>query len=361
MKKILSIILSLVLLSGSAMANREASKRVTFSSSKALLGNVVFGGYDKENKLIYAEVLGAAKKNNENYTIDISNQVPKAVESFKLYIPESELIIDEFLSVEDIPLENPKDDEDYSIKRYPSKSLAVMAFLMVKSATPIVTNDYDETTKLVAYYRGNEVELYISNDITLTAQPTIYSSLNGDSLDKLKEGDIILCSATLSGKIRKVNLVYRPSADDIVLDATDYGVNFENLFSQASIVDGLNPIPIATYGGNNNQSQQYAFGMIREVNEKYISLCNKQGIYNNDIIVDISPDTLVYICDMSKRRDKSEIATIYDIFPSEFDTSLLDSDNNVLSWSNDTVHNYALVRMYEGKALDIALYVNYNL
>ena len=280
-----------------------------------------------------------------------------------VFLPKSMQMIKEFITdsgddtKDDIKGDTTEDDK--LNPAYPTAMDSATAFMMVKEINSVSVDD-ETKTSLKVLFRGEERELLVDEDMTIDSAPIANSALKHDSVSALKAGDIIYCTTNLSGKLRTVELIFRPLSGDIITDTADYGVNFERLYSaDGQRVSVRNPIPIGVFGGNNSKERQYAFGAVKEIGTTYFTLCNKAGRTSQDINVDITSDTIVYVYDKSKKNGNIHIGDISDIIGCGFDTDAKDDADNVTDWSKTFERHYALVKMAKGTATEIALYLNY--
>lgn len=344
MKRILFSLFLLFSLATNASASVSEKIQLEFAKGDGVLTEGIVAVFNEKNILVDAKKCSIDIKNNI-CTTEFLTECKDEIKEIRIYFPESGIII-----------KNAK--EPQAINKYPTKLDAETAFMMVKDVTSEVVGE-EVKTRLDVFFRGGEQTLYFDEDKTLLASPSTNTELIGAPLTSLKAGDIIYCSTTIiTGKILTVELIYRPCNDDIITDTENFGTNFENLFTYNGYVTSVRPTPVAMYGVDNYLQYQYAFGLIKDKKKNYIELCNKNGVAGEDMIVPISNSTIVYVYDKAQ-RNKVYIGTVADIQKSEIYSFDLDSDENVISWSEDAAHNYALVRMAEGSALEMAIYLNY--
>lgn len=277
-------------------------------------------------------------------------------ENVRLIFPFTKTVIRDFIKETNSNDTNP--DDKYSCAAYPTELDAATAYMMVKDVSSAAVGD-ELKTKLDVLFKGEERELFVDEDIKIYSAPVINDALCGEPVSALKPGDIIFCGTNLSGKLRTLELIYRPAARDIVTDTADFGRNFELLYTLGDKVTKANGTPFGIFGGNNNRKRQYAFGLIKDVYSDSFTICNKEGLAAQDIDVDFTPDTIVYVYDKAKKNGNVHIGDISDIIKSGFGRDAMDDLDNIVDWSNDFEHHYALVRMSEGTAMEIALYLNY--
>jgi hypothetical protein len=375
MKKLIAAVVALIMTSSvfAEDIKKDSMYYLEFEYSEGVESKGIAAGFDENNLLVSAalcDIIIGDKICSAEFDMDL----PENGKNIRIYFPRTQKTVKTFTLIENPgelsdnsgeepgkePDKEPSEEENNTsaVNRYPTELDAATAFMFVKDVSEVVEND-EIKTKLTVFFRGEETEIYVDDDIKLASAPVINSELTDSSVSALQKGDVIYCSTNLSGKLRTVELVYRPYDGDIIMQEENFGENFENLFSLGNTVTTVRSTPIAVYGSNNSLRQQYAFGLIKERKDsRYMTLCNKNGKSAQDITIDLTPDTVVYVYDNSK-RNKLYIGTVGDIEKSEFDSMSVDEDDNIINWSDDCLHNYALVRMAEGTALDVAVYLNY--
>lgn len=346
MKRIILFVIAFMLFKSVATAEDFMTQ---FEYSEGVSKKAIITVYNKDNKLIEAypcEVEIEDKIFKTRLKREISDE-----ESVRFYFPETKTILSGVKF-----LEEEKEEISNILLPYPSEYDAATAFMVVKSADTVVLDD-EVKVSLKLLYQGREKELVVEEDKIIDSVPVNESSLYGMPVSSLMEGDVIYCTTYMSGKLRSIELIYRPTGTDIITDTANYGNNFENLYSDGASVTNINPIPISVFRTKNNMEMQYAFGLIKYREDGFITLTNKAGTRNDEIDIRMSPDTVVYVYDAKKRRERVSIGSIYDIEKS--DIYNMDKLGNVLSWDSDEIHNYALARMSKANALDIIVYKNY--
>jgi len=325
--------------------------------------------FDEENVLVSAKVCDIVM-GDKVCSAEVDFKMEEKPENLRIFFPETQSTVKDFIKIEPAKVEieeapevnagkdEGKEEQDtQSMSKYPTELYAVTAYMMVKDASVVVEND-ETKTLLKVLYRGEESEVLVEDDIKILSAPSVNAELVGENASALKEGDIVYCSTTMNGRLRTIELIYRPTVGGVVLKEEDFGTNFESLFTYNGAVTKANPTPIAVFGNENYQKHQYAFGVIKDGKSgKYMTLTNKKGITEQDMIIDLHDNTVVYVFD-AKKRDKTYIGTLADIEKSYFIPDSLDEDDNVISWSDEGDYVYALVRMGEGTALDVAVFIN---
>ncbi len=327
-------------------------------------------GFDENNVLISADICEISE-GEESYST--SAELLDKTKSIRIYFPKTQAMVKNFIKAEKGEIATPEEEPtpvptkepvatptpQEALSRYPTKLDEATAFMMVNDVTTIVVDD-EIKTLLKVFYRGEETEIYVDENMEISSAPDINSDMAGKSVSALATGDIIYCSTNTAGKLRTVELIYRPIEEEIVFADEDFGKNFEKLFAIDGQVTKARPVSVAAYGSDTYKKQEYAFGVIKDRKiASFMMLCNKKGLSEEDIVIDLSEDTVVYVYDAAK-RNKVYIGGAGDIEKSYFDAQTLDLDENVISWSEENVYTYALVRMAEGQALDVVVFLNCN-
>lgn len=361
MKKLIAMLTAVLFVTPVFAEETGSEYYVKFEYTDGLTGACAAAAYDSNNRLFevsLCEAIIGDKVCSAQFSMEHDNK------DIRIYFPETGTVIKEFLTFENgfnkpnIPEKKPEDNNTDAASKYPTALDAATAFMVVKDAG-VSAEGTDVKTVLKVFFRGEETELVFDEDMTISSAPPINDDLIGEPVSALKEGDVIYCSTNMSGKILTAELICRPPESDIIMQETGAGINFGDIFSGEGFVTSARPTPIAVYGGDNSGRQQYAFGLIKEKGSGYMALCNKSGIADRDIEIELSDETVVYVYDNEKRKDRAYIGSAADIYKSEFDKASLDDEDNVIEWNGDLLHNYALVRMANGVALDIVVYLNY--
>ena len=214
--------------------------------------------------------------------------------------------------------------------------------------------DGAENTTLTVYYQGKEVVVPISDEITISSAPTYCADMKGQTAASLEAGDVIYMAANNAGtKIKTLDLIMRPTYEDIVTSDEDYGSDFESVFTAGSKVAGK--WTYENFGQRLSRSKySYAFGIVAKKTSTTLTLINKR---RRTLYIDLHPDAYVYSCDVSGKNYVFDMGGIYDI-----ETSLPSSALNKSDFELDDTnsYNYALVRLVDGTATDIVVFNNYN-
>lgn len=251
------------------------------------------------------------------------------------------------------------DDEVSSLPEkkavYPSEKDARNAFAICLDVSSIYVDD-EEMYCIEAMYQGNKTEFTVSPEVEIMSAPQSNLELISPNASALKNGDVFRVSYNVPRtEISRLDLIYRPDNHNIALDGVDYGDDFENLFAYNNNVGGLKNQWVAHYGGKNTEKYLYAFGIVADKTKNSITLMNKSG--DTDKLMDISVDenTVVYLC-KSGRKYEINAAGISDI-PKSYVHGLYSEETIDLNNCGD--FSYALVRIIDGTASDIAVYYDY--
>lgn len=238
---------------------------------------------------------------------------------------------------------------------YEKAADAITAFAVVDHAAVEATDNGETQYAVYVWYQGRERVLYLPDDMRLSNSSVACIFADNQKPTYLRCGDVVTFTTRLSGKINDISLVYRPQKDDIVTSDTDFGNSFEQLFSRAGAI-GRQSAAVYKYGAKNTARVQYIFGVITDKNNRAFTLSNKGGKAADAADISFLNDTIIYTYDTS--RDELSLGSSGDIFASEI--SDRDEEGNILSWSAEDLHHYALVRIIDGVATDVMLYQNYN-
>ena len=234
---------------------------------------------------------------------------------------------------------------------------AIYAPALVTEVMRSTNADGAENTTLIVYYQGNEVSVPIEDKITISSASTSCEYMKGQTAASLEAGDVIYMLANVAGtKIKTLELIMRPTAEDIATGDGDYGTNFETLFTTGNGVAGK--WQYEKYGQRmSNAKYSYAFGIIAAKSSGTLTLINKSKNPDDALDIDLDPDAYVYSCNVNGKNYAFDLGGIHDIETS-LPTSVLKGDEVELDDSYS--YNYALVRMVNGTATDIIVFNNYN-
>lgn len=261
------------------------------------------------------------------------------------------------------PVPEPKPTPEPAIpeEKYPSiyrrEIDAISAFAVVKNVSQTLLND-EVVWNVEVLYQGKERTFIIGEDVPITSAPDYWNDIKGCTVEALKKGDVINISASISGRIREIGLITRIEGYEIMTDEIDYGYNFETLFSQnGGVYWGGTRFPVNRFGKYSNDDVQYQFGVITDRRGMFYKISNKVGIYEEMTDIIVMPETIVYICDFG-RRFSIETGTVEDIRHSYISSADMDSERNIINWSEDTDYSYALSRTIDGVATDVVVFYN---
>ncbi len=237
---------------------------------------------------------------------------------------------------------------------YPSEHDANNAPAIVTglNVTEIDGEYYDVLTML---YAGNEVTVNVRDTVSIVSAPDAVSDITGSGTSALKEGDVIHFTTDLQGRIRSIELIYRPDFDDYIGEGADFGNNFEELISASGVVANQSGWRVASYGGNIRNGYLYAFGVPIEAGQSSLTLANADGTRMD---IDVNPEAMVYTVNGSSRGDKVEFAGNGPraVTRNYISSGNYDDEGNVISWDDVDIMTYALVRIIDGEATDIIVF-----
>lgn len=351
-----------------ALAAVTALGTAAFAESAAIkdMGNdrAVLMCYD-DGRLVYSSLL---KSENGAFNTDIPDEYNDTDK--KIYYVGSNTIAD----FDDAEKATPEETAEPSVSPSPEASAkptaapeanktpyekaadGVFASALVTDVARSINGDGEEITSLTVYYQGNEVVLPVEDDVKISTAPKAHADLRGQTAESLKKGDVICTSANIAGtRIKTLDLIMRPTKEDIVTSNSDYGDNFEDLFVSGSLV--ANKWQYEKYGSKLSDAKySYAFGIVGTANDRVLTLLNNSGGRYRAMEIDLDENTYVYSCDTSGKDYDFYLGGIYDI-ETTLPSSLL---RDRIALDDSYSYNYALVRMVEGTTTDIVTFNNYN-
>lgn len=231
---------------------------------------------------------------------------------------------------------------------------SIYAPALVKEVMRSTNADGETNTSLTVYYQGKEVVVPVEDEITISSAPSICADMKGQTAASLEAGDVIYMAANPSGtKIKTLDLIMRPTYEDIVTSDEDYGSDFETVFTSGNKV--ADKWQYENFGDRLSKAKySYAFGIIAKKTSDTLTLMNKR---RRSLYIDLHPNAYVYSCDVSSRDYVFDQGGIYDIETS-IPASAFNRDGFALDDSYS--YNYALVRLVDGTATDIVVFNNYN-
>lgn len=233
---------------------------------------------------------------------------------------------------------------------YPKEIDAVSAFAAVKKVTQVLMND--ETVYCVdVFYQGRERTFYIKKDLYIASSPDSGPAAAGRDMSALREGDVISIKASLSGGMKDIVLVMRPPSMSPVISGKDYGKSFERLYSGNGRPSAYDGDDIVVYDNVSGARVKYAFGVIADKGASSIMLCGADG--KNPLWVDIDRNTCVYKIEAGNSNETS-LESISALRKSAVPKEYFDDDGNITGWDSECEYSYALVRIVDDTAADIA-------
>ncbi len=363
-------ITALLLAASTLLTTSAFAATVTFDSMGSQ--RAVITCFDKDAKLVYARL---AKSEDGKFTEEIPAQyngfVKKAYiigagKSIELtdIMPTDEPVNTPEPTVTDKPEATVKPDATSkpSKREYPpiyeKEADAIYGMALVKDVGTDINSSNETIYSLTLFYNGKEITVGIDENLQLSSAPDAYPELKGQDVGTLKRGDVICMTASISGdKIRTVDLLFRPTDEDIATGSVNYGSDFEKLFTQNGKVAGKWNYMKYTERPSSDR-YNYVFGIVAERNPGSLILINKNAMEEETIDLDIRKDTLVYTCDVYGREYTVEASDIYGIETS-LPSNMFDRDEP-FTLDKDYTYNYALARVVDGITTEIILFNNYN-
>lgn len=257
-------------------------------------------------------------------------------------------------------IRNSHKDDGYNPNNYPKETYegaldAYYAFSMIESVSQTVKSS--ETGFTVRFANQGKIkEEFIAEDVKIISTSDSTDSLFDSNASVLKRGDIVYFDRKLDGKIKSISLIMRPPSQDIITAPVNYGANFELLFSDNNYVGSFNQWNVLAYGNTPQTGKgvtQYAFGLSAFKLQNTLYLLNKSGNLSSALEIFMNKNASVYICDLNSRRgiEVGDISSIYSALSNkQF------YDGGTVSF-NEASYSYALVRLVNGIAVDIAYYI----
>lgn len=335
MKKIL--VLAAVL---SASVGVSAEKLMVTYDEVGILSGVEF--YEEEKEYTYPEGFCSFI-----YDMDTEEKV-KYTKKTQEPEPEPEPV------PEPVPEPEPEQEPEPLLGVYENKRDALAAIAVVVDKSRIMKDD-EEVWKIGVLYQGGERDFYIADEAVLGSVPDAFPELSGSGVGVLKKGDVINISASLSGKIREVNLIMRADVGGIMSGENDYGYNFEKLYSEGGKIKWSNTvIPTNVFGQTYRGREQYQFGVVRDKRDLYYTIINKAGKADEVRDIQLDPETIVYVCDIGKKF-KVSLGTTADIVASVIPQENFDEESNIISWDGGE-YVYALSRTINDIAAEVVVF-----
>lgn len=233
---------------------------------------------------------------------------------------------------------------------------AVNAIAVVENVSHGENKDSEQCCYADILYQGGRMTVEIKDTVTVSEASDEFSYILGQNALAFEKGDVVCLSANLRGEINKIGFVYRPPSYNIVTDGNDYGNSFERLISADGSIAGRNGWRVMTHSGG--AKNELAFGVISERKGKSLVLLGADGSEYDAFDLALEDGTIVYVCDMSARRELS-IGGISAIERSGIPKNAAD-ENGSVTYSDGFKTNYALARVVNGTVTEAVIYKNYN-
>lgn len=234
---------------------------------------------------------------------------------------------------------------------------AVNSIAVVENVSRGENEDSEQCCYADILYQGSRTTVEVKDSVTVSEASDEFSYMLGQNAFAFEKGDAICLTANLRGEINKIGFVYRPFGKNIVTDGNDYGGSFERLISANGSIAGRNGWTVMTRNGGGAKNE-LAFGVISERKGKSLVLLGADGDEYGAFDLALDDDTIVYVCDMSARRELS-INGITAIERSGIPKSAVEDDGFV-TYSDGFKTNYALARVVNGTVTEVVIYKNYN-
>ncbi len=255
-------------------------------------------------------------------------------------------------------INNSATNDGYNPNNYPKETYdkaldAYYAFSMIESVSQTVKDSESGYTVRFAN-QGKIKEEFIEGDVKIISTSDSTDLLFDSNASVLKRGDIVYFDRKLDGKIKSISLIMRPPSQDIINSTVNYGTNFELLFSDNNYVASFNQWSVLAYGNSAQAGvTQYAFGLSAYKLQNTLYLLNKSGNLSSALEIFMNKNASVYVCDLTSKRgiEVGDISSIYNTL-----TSKQFYDGGTVSF-DEARYSYALVRLVDGIAVDIAYYI----
>lgn len=237
---------------------------------------------------------------------------------------------------------------------YPRAVDAIHAPAVIKNVEQVM-EDGELFYSADILYQGSEMTVKIRDWVQIVSASDESAELIGLSADALKEGDVVHCSTEASGRIKSIEFIYRPTADDYILDGGDYGNNFSNLISDSGKVANQNGWTVAAFGSDIRSENVFVFGAPVKKLRGVLVFADRNG---RTIDVPIADGTIVYTVNVSARGDKCALAgTGLGVINANYlPKNSFDDNGNVISWAENDELIYALARVVDGEATEVIVF-----
>lgn len=374
-KKLAAVMLAAVMMTSTAAFAQNISGTLNGDSISVVTedkNKLILNGYDENGKLAVSRMftsetgifdipselseyrLRASFIGGGVYDVDILTATPSATEApASTKAPET--------AETPAPAKTPEPTEKPQ-KTYPDiyerQVDAVEAIAVVDEVSYGEDENSEECYYIDVLYQGSEMRIGVKDTVTVSEASDEFYYMLGQDMSSLQRGDVICFASNLSGEISRVGFVYRPLDVNIATDGNDYGSSFERLISKNGGIAGRNGWTVMTYGGRSKSKNELAFGVISDRQNKSLTLLGADGDENKALDLSLDNNTIVYVCDMSARRELS-VSGISSLERSSIPRNAADDDGFV-AYSDEYKMNYALVRVVDGTVTDAVIYKNYN-
>lgn len=237
---------------------------------------------------------------------------------------------------------------------YPRQIDAINAFAVVENVSQTMV-DGEEYYTVKMLYQGSEISVNVRTTVKVVSSSDAYKEITGYDARALRDGDVIHFTTDLQGRIESIEFIYRPDFQDYINSDIDTGANFSKLISASGVVANRPDWKVAAYGGSNSGYEMYAFGVPVESKRGSLVLADKAGK-----IMDVSIDsgTMVYTVSGESRGSKSVFeGNGYNAVSVTYVPRDLYDGEKVSSWEGIEDITYALVRIIDGTATDIVVFI----
>ena len=332
MKRFISFILAMVIVSGMAVAYAKASDTVSgyYKDDKLVIESIsdsdiaVLNGYD--DGVICAS--NTVKVNQGVYEFD--PELFKKADTLRLACGGQIYRVDiTDLAPEATPTPPPKPTRTPRPAVYEKALDAVHAPAVIKSIESTYVND-ENAYRVTMLHQGNEITANIGETVQIVSAPVKDSHLIGKTVSSLTEGDVIHFLCNLRGEVTSIDLIYRPDFADYISDGTAFG---------------------SVYGNDGYSS--YVFGVAVRTYNGAILVADNTGATTD---IEVDKGAFVYsVADV--RSDKTDIHGIgaKSVMASAMPPNNLDDNDCVISMAAITEPVYVLIRQVRSVATEIVM------
>lgn len=221
-------------------------------------------------------------------------------------------------------------------KKYPQayeKPLDALHAPAVVNDSQVSVIDGETYYVLELLYLGEEITVNVRDTIVINSAPLRWQELEGQEPSMLKKGDVIHFLCDMLGRVKTIDLMYRPEFTDYVSE----NANLSLLY-------------------NHDGYSKYYFAVPIEAKKGYVLLAGTNGKTTE---VNLNPSVMVYTVEEGGKKPLCEFTGMgYNaISKTVIPKSNLDDDGNVISWADVDDQTYALVRVVDDEATDVIVFV----